>query len=65
MVRVSCAGNAPVLLVAWDKRKDPSVVSESEGRSLAERLGVPFVEMYPDPRVVEMGLVTFLETMNL
>jgi small GTP-binding protein len=58
-------GNLPVLIVAWDGKKDPSVVSESEGRSLAERLGAFFVEMHSDQSVITKGLEKFLEDVHL
>jgi small GTP-binding protein len=65
LARRDCDDNPPVLIVALDVGKGRSVVSEGEGRSLAERLGVSFVEVSSDQSVITKGLQKFLEDVHV
>jgi hypothetical protein len=54
----------PLLIVAWDKKFSPAVVSGEEGKALATRENAFFAELYADQSVIDAAFVRFLEAVG-
>jgi small GTP-binding protein len=60
-LRNAGAPETPALIIAWDTKLNPAVVSTSQGQGLAKSLNAFFVELYAKQSIIQSGIVDFLE----